>query len=130
MICWKIVKIICGPMMDSLKHIWKVSWEAIKERYKKRGEEKADVAAADKEAMTMAAPIGPDVSVRIALIEKFANLKDDELQALLDKMTDNAVKVDTNPDLEKVFETYGADQEIFKQEIMDELKRRQMLCKD
>ena len=38
LICWKILKIICGPMMDSLKHIGKVFLEAIKERYKKRKE--------------------------------------------------------------------------------------------
>lgn len=126
LICWKILKIICGPMKDSLVHIGKGIWEIIKERYRKRKEEKAAAAAAAKEAEMTSAPIGPDESVRITTKDKFSNLKDDELQSLLDKMTDNAVEVDKNPDLEKILETYGEDQEIFKQEIMDELKRREM----
>ena len=80
--------------------------------------------------MTRSAPVGPDESVRITPKDKLSNLKDDELQSLLDKMTDNAVTVDANPDLEKALETFGADQEIFKQEIIDELKRRKMSRKD
>ena len=118
LICWKILKIICGPMKDSLKSLGKGIWEIIKERYKKRKEAKA--------AEMTSAPICPDESVRVTTKDKFSNLKDDELQSLLDKMTDNAVEVDKNPDLEKILETYGEDQEIFKQEIMDELKRREM----
>lgn len=124
MICWKILKIICGPMKDSLKGLGKGIWEIIKERNKKRKEEKAAAAAAAKDGVTTSSPMLPDESVRITSNDKFDNLKDDELHALLDKMTDNAVMVDANPELEKVFETYGKDQEIFKQEIMDELKRR------
>lgn len=41
LICWKILKIICGPMKDSLKGIGKGIWQIIKERNKKRKEEKA-----------------------------------------------------------------------------------------
>lgn len=123
LICWKILKIICGPMKDSLVHIGKGIWEIIKERYKKRKEEKA---AAAKDVVTVSAPVVPDESVRITSKDKFAPLKDDELQSLLEMMTDNAVKVDAHPELEKVLETYGTDQEVFKQEIMDELKRRSM----
>ena len=129
-ICWKILKIICGPMKDSLKGLGKGIWEIIKERYKKRKEEKVAAAVAAKDNVTTPAPVGPDESVRITPKDKLSNLKDDELQALLDKMTDNAVLVDENPDLDKVLETFGADQEIFKQEIIDELKRRKMSRKD
>ena len=52
LICWKILKIICGPMKDSLVHIGKVIWEAIKERYNKRKEEKAAAATAAKESQS------------------------------------------------------------------------------
>lgn len=51
LICWKILKIICGPMKDSLVHIGKAIWEAIKERYNKRKEAKATAAErADKDS--------------------------------------------------------------------------------
>ena len=118
LICWKLLKFLCAPMINNLKDLGKGIWEIIKERHKKRKEAKA--------AEMTSAPIGPDESVRITTKDKFSNLKDDELQSLLDKMTDNAVEVDKNTDLEKILETYGEDQEIFKQEIMDELKRREM----
>lgn len=52
LICWKILKIICGPMKDSLAHIGKGIWEIIKERYNKRREEKAATAAAAKEVQS------------------------------------------------------------------------------
>ena len=52
LICWKILKIICGPMKDSLVHIGKGIWEIIKERYRKRKEEKAAAAAAAKDAQS------------------------------------------------------------------------------
>ena len=52
LICWKILKIICGPMKDSLVHIGKGIWEIIKERYRKRKEEKAAAAAAAKESQS------------------------------------------------------------------------------
>ena len=97
-------------------------------------EEQSDLKAADvvvaKDTVTALAPVGPDESVRITPKDKYANLKDDELQSLLAKMTDIAVKVDENPELEKIFETFGTDQEVSKQEIMDELKRRKMSRKD
>ncbi len=50
LICWKILKIICGPMKDSLKGLGKGIWEIIKERYKKRKEAKTAAAAAAKGA--------------------------------------------------------------------------------
>lgn len=52
LICWKILKIICGPMKDSLKGIGKGIWDIIKERNKKRREEKAATAAAAKEVQS------------------------------------------------------------------------------
>lgn len=52
LICWKILKIICGPMKDSLKGIGKGIWEIIKERHNKRKEAKAAAAAAAKEVQS------------------------------------------------------------------------------
>ena len=65
-----------------------------------------------------------DDSVQIALKEKFDGLADEDLRQLYSKAVDIAVFVDQNPKFEKVFETYGADYEFWKQDIMDELKRR------
>ena len=61
LICWKILKIICGPMKDSLVHIGKVIWEIIKERYKKCKEERAATAAAAKEVQSAGEQPSSDV---------------------------------------------------------------------
>lgn len=61
LICWKILKIICGPMKDSLKGFGKGLWEIIKERYRKRKEEKAASAAAAKEAQSAGEQPSSDV---------------------------------------------------------------------
>ena len=61
LICWKILKIICGPMKDSLVHIGKGIWEIIKERYRKRKEEKAAAAAAAKEVQSAGEQPSSDV---------------------------------------------------------------------
>ena len=61
LICWKILKIICGPMKDSLVHIGKGIWEIIKERYRKRKEEKAAAATAAKESQNAGEQPSSDV---------------------------------------------------------------------
>ena len=65
-----------------------------------------------------------DDSVLITLKEKFEGLTDEELRQLYNKAVDIAVFVEQNPKFEQVFETYGADYELWKQDISDELKRR------
>lgn len=51
LICWKLLKILCAPMINNLKDLGKTIWKAIKESYKKRKEAKAAVAErADKDS--------------------------------------------------------------------------------
>lgn len=114
---WKIIKFLSGPMLHSIKDLCKASWSCYKERKEKK--------AANN--VTSAESMGPDESVQITardLKDKYRDYSSEDLQHLLELMTENAVKVDEHPELEKILETYGPDQEILKQEIMDELKRR------
>jgi hypothetical protein len=115
---WKAIKFLCGPMLHSIKDLCKAFWSCYKERNEKKA---ANVASAES--------IGPNESVQITardLRNKYRDYKSEDLEHLLELMTDNAVKVDEHPELESFLETYGADQEILKQEIMDELKCRSM----
>lgn len=68
----------------------------------------------------------PNESIRITPKDVFANYSDDDLRLLLDAMTDLAVLVDKHHELEKRYETFGADYETMKQDIDCELKRRNM----
>ena len=124
---WKIVKFLCKPMWESLRDTAKTSWSLYKERKAKKAASGGDSFA---EGTSRADDVvGPDESVQFSaqdLKDKYENYSNDDLQHMYDLMTDNAVKVDVNPELEKFLETYGPDQEILKQEIMDELKRRSM----
>lgn len=68
----------------------------------------------------------PNENIRITPKDVFANYSDDDLRLLRDAMTDLAVMVDKYPELEKRYETFGADYETMKQDIDCELKRRSM----
>lgn len=126
---WRIIKFLGKPMWESVKDLWKASWDL----YKERKAQKAVSAGNPAEGTSLAgAVVGPDESVQFNaqdLKDKYANCSNDDLQRMYDMMTDNAVTVDKNPELEKVLETYGSDQEIMKQEIDCELKRRRMESK-
>ena len=67
----------------------------------------------------------PNADVRITPKDVYANFNDDELRQILEFATDTDVLVDEHPELEQVYETYGADRERMKQDIIDELKRRE-----
>ena len=122
-LCYVIGKYVC----KAIGAVCKFAWNTGRFLYRRHQEKKAAVAShSDGAAATAEAVVGPDKSVQIENKEKFANLTDDDLRLMLEKMTDNAVKVDAQPELEKLLETYGTDQEVFKQEIMEELKRREM----
>lgn len=127
-VLWKITKFLCKPMWEGIKSLYKTSWELYKEK-------KAQKAASDGNVEGTSRTgdfVGPDESVQFNaqdLKDKYENCSDEDLQRMCDLMTDNAVKVDENPELEKVLETYGQDQEILKQEIDCELKRRRMESK-
>ena len=69
---------------------------------------------------------GPNENIRITPKDVFAKYSDDDLHLLLNAMTDLAVMVDKYPELEKRYETFGADYETLKQDIDCELKRRSM----
>lgn len=69
------------------------------------------------------------MKAKITPKDVFANYKVEDLQKLYDKMVDLDVAVDKNPELEKLYETYGSDYERMKQDIMDELKRRNLTSK-
>ncbi len=125
---WKIVKFLGKPLWESLRDTAKTSWSL----YKERKEKKAVSAASSKGDVGGSGTFSPDENVQFTakdLKDKFIDYEDEDLQHMLDLMTDNAVKVDKNPKMEELLETYGADQEIMKQEIMDELKRRSMKSK-
>ena len=127
-VLWKITKFLCKPAWEGLKDLWKILWEL----YKEKKSQKA--ACVDKGQGTSRTCdfVGPDKSVQFNaqdLKDKYENCSDEDLHRMCDLMTDNAVKVDENPKLEKVLETYGPDQEILKQEIDSELKRRRMESK-
>ena len=127
-ISWKIIKFLSKPMWESIKGLWKASWNF----YKERKAQKAASAGNAEDASRVGSVVGSDESVQFNahdLKDKYANCSSDDLQRMYDLMTDNAVKVDANPELEEFLKTYGRDQEIFKQEIMDELKRRRMESK-
>lgn len=66
----------------------------------------------------------PNENIRITPKDVFAMYSDDDLRLLLAAMTDLAVKVGKYPELEKRYETFGADYETLKQDIDCELKRR------
>ena len=125
-ITWRIIKFLGKPMWESIKGLCKSSWELYKE---KKAQKAADASGSTKNVSSAGDIVGPDESVQFNaqdLKDKYANCSNGDLQRMYDLMTDNAVKVDENPELEKVLETYGPDQEILKQEIVDELKRRSM----
>ena len=128
-VLWKITKFLCKPAWEGTKDLCKTSWKLYKERRAK----KAASASESAEGVSRSGnTVGPDESVQFNahdLKAKYENCKDDELRRMYDLMIDNVVAVDKNPELEKIFETYGPDQEILKQEIMDELKRRHMESK-
>ncbi len=125
-IAWRIIKFVCGPMWDSIKDTSKTCWKLYKEKKAQKAASGGDSSA---EGTSRADDVvGPDESVQCNaqdLKDKYENCRDEELRRMYDLMMDNAVAVDKNPELEHVFETYGPDQEILKQEIMDELKRRE-----
>lgn len=66
----------------------------------------------------------PNENIRITPKDVFDKHSDDDLHQLLNAMTDLAVMVDKYPELEKRYETFGADYETLKQDIDCELKRR------
>ena len=122
-LCYVIGKYVCKAIGVVCKFVWNTG----RFLYRRHQEKKdANASHSDGAAATAEDAVCPDESVQITNKEKFVNHTDDELRLMLEKMTDNAVKVDAHPELEKVMETYGADQEVFKQEITDELKCREM----
>ncbi len=54
----------------------------------------------------------------------FANYSNSDLHRIQKAIIDWDVMVDKHPELEKLYETYGADYEKLKRDIIDELKRR------
>ena len=122
-LCYVIGKYAC----KAIGAVCKFAWNTGRFLYRQHQEKKAANAShSDGAAAAAEDAVCPDESVQITSKEKFAKLTDDELRLMLEKMTDNAVKVDAHPELEKLLETCGADQEVFKQEITDELKCREM----
>lgn len=122
---WKIVKFLGKPMWESLRDTAKTSWSL----YKDRKAQKAASAGRTGESDGDSGFTGPDESVKITPKDVFANYKVEDLQKLYDKVVDLDVAVDKNPELEKLYETYGSDYERMKQDIMDELKRRDLTSK-
>ncbi len=53
---WKIVKFLSGPMMDSLKGLWKASWELYKKRKEMRAN-KPDEGSGNSEGDTDASSV-------------------------------------------------------------------------
>ena len=128
-IAWRIIKFLCGPMWDSVKSLCKSSWELYKQ---KKVQKAANASGSAESASCPVESTGPDERVQFSakdLKSKYIHCKNEDLERMRELMTDNAVKVDKQPELEKVLETYGPDQEILKQEIDCELKRRSMESK-
>ena len=124
-VTWKIVKHLSKPMWESLKHMGKTCWSLYKERKEKKAASESKIGGSEGGSGFP----GPDESVKITPKDVFTDYKDEDLQNLYDKVVDLDVEVDKNPELEKLYETYGSDYERMKQDIMDELKRREQESK-
>lgn len=69
-VLWKILKVISGPMRDSLKDLWKM----IKKLYKLHKEKKAAMSAASEAGAEASTSDAPDDSARITGKDEFENL--------------------------------------------------------
>ena len=96
-LCEFVGKIVCKGVWSVCKFVWKIGY-ALYRQYKEK--KAANGGNSDVATVKSHDVLGPDESVLITGKEKFANLTDDELRLLLEKMTDNAVKVDAHPELE------------------------------
>lgn len=122
---WKILKFLGKPMWESLKGLCKTTWTLYKERKEKKAASESKIGGSEGGSGFP----GPDESVKITPKDVFTDYKDEDLQNLYDKVVDLDVEVDKNSELEKLYETYGSDYERMKQDIMDELKRRNLTSK-